>query len=132
MVVIPFLQSETHRSTSIFCKVEDAILRLKNGWCSNETPYSIVGRRRNPALSETFLAMYETISESVETGRWGPCCSIEPTGINATDFVLVCLRISELVSSLTIIWIFLFSHVPCPNKPQVFHQDASLLPLIES
>ena len=36
--------------------------------------------------TEIFLATSVTISESVDIGKCGPCCSIEPTGITATCF----------------------------------------------
>ena len=44
-------------------------LRLKNGECSKETPYEIVGNNRNFFFSQTLCATSVTISESVDTGR---------------------------------------------------------------
>lgn len=78
--------NDIHKSVNTFRKVEFLILKLKNGACSNETPVVIVGNSKYPFFSEIFFATSDTISESVEMGKCGPCCSTEPIGITAICF----------------------------------------------
>src|SRR4051812_27426486 len=56
---------------------------LNIGLCSNETPYEMTGRTNAPTFCAKSLARYSAISESVDTGKWAPCCSRDPTGIIA-------------------------------------------------
>jgi len=88
-VLILFSNNDVHKSIRTVRNVDSLILRLKNGACSNEIPYVIVGRRRYPFLSAIFFATSDTISESVEIGKCGPCCSIEPIGMIATCFLFL-------------------------------------------
>ena len=89
IVLILFSNNDVHKSIRTVRNVDSLILRLKNGACSNEFPYVIVGRRRYPFLSDNFFATSDTISESVEIGKCGPCCSIEPIGMTATFFLFL-------------------------------------------
>ena len=75
-VLMLFANSDVHKSIRIVRNVDSLTLRLKNGACSNEIPYVIVGSSKYPFLSAIFLATSDTMSESVEIGRCGPCCSI--------------------------------------------------------
>ena len=43
-----FSNNDAHKSIKIVRNVDSLILKLKNGACSNEIPYDIVGRRRYP------------------------------------------------------------------------------------
>ena len=89
IVLILFSNNDVHKSIRIVRNVDSRTLRLKNGACSNEIPYVIVGRRKYPFLSANFFVTSDTISESVEIGKCGPCCSIEPIGIIAILFLLL-------------------------------------------
>ena len=89
IVLTLFSNNDVHKSIRTVRNVDSLILRLKNGACSNETPYVMVGSRRYPCLSANFLATSDTISESVEIGKCGPCCSIEPIGIIAIFFLFL-------------------------------------------
>ncbi len=88
IVLILFSNNDVHKSIRIVRNVDSLILRLKNGACSNEIPYVMVGRRKYPFLSANFFATSDTISESVEIGKCGPCCSIEPIGMTANFFLI--------------------------------------------
>ena len=46
----------------------------------------MVGKTTKPHFFAKREAISVTISESVEIGRWAPCCSIEPTGIIIVGF----------------------------------------------
>ena len=87
--MILFSNNDVHKSIRIVRNVDSLMLRLKNGACSNEFPYVIVGRRRYPFLSDNLFATSDTISVSVEIGKCSPCCSIEPIGITAILFLLL-------------------------------------------
>src|SRR3970040_1729433 len=96
-VLILFARRDAHKSVIILFRVDFLILKLKNGACSNDTPYVIVGNNRKFFFSDNFLAISVTISESVDIGKCGPCCSIEPTGITATCFfpLMIFLRLGS-------------------------------------
>ncbi|MDT7796203.1 MAG: pre-mycofactocin synthase, partial [Mycobacterium sp.] len=55
---------------------------------------------RSASISATERATAVAMRVSVSSGRWGPCCSSEPTGmINAGDVLCSCLDV-ESASSL--------------------------------
>ena len=68
--------------------------------CSPLAPYPIAGARtqldsfRSASRSATERATAVAMRVSVSSGRWGPCCSTEPTGmINAGDVLCSCLDV---------------------------------------
>ena len=57
IVLILFSNNDVHKSIRIVRNVDSLILRLKNGACSNEIPYVIVGRRKYPFYQLIFLQL---------------------------------------------------------------------------
>ena len=66
---IPFLISDSQISSKIFDNVDFLTLKLKNGKCSSEIPYEIVGRSKPLIFSDNLNAISVTMSESVEIGN---------------------------------------------------------------
>src|SRR3989338_738446 len=104
-VLILFARSDVHKSEMTLFRVDSLMLKLKNGACSNDTQYVIVGNSRKFFFSASFLAISVTISESVDIGKCGPCCSIEPTGITATCFfpLMIFLRLGSNLDLISVI-----------------------------
>jgi hypothetical protein len=56
-------------------------------WCSPLAPYATAGaiiqRSCGASLSRAVIARATAVAirVSVSSGRWGPCCSVDPTGI---------------------------------------------------
>lgn len=68
-------------------------------------PTCIVGASRAFVFSAIFSPSISPISESVDVGRWGPCCSVDPTIIIA---VSTPFSIAFWISFEVISWIFIF------------------------